>query len=139
MRKTFWKFHRNAYRLVYMEVFVFLIFVPILLVNKSLIFLVFLCSHCNNEYLYQHWLHRCCFLRLAAVLCLGFSTVLCFTSVIKSNNGVYILYTYINDHLWCWIYELNNFECFTVDQKILGYIFIRVSLIGHHKLATYCC
>lgn len=35
-------------RIVYMEVFVPSIFVQILLVNKSSIFLVFLCSHCNN-------------------------------------------------------------------------------------------
>lgn len=36
-------------------------FVPVLLVNRSLIFLLFLCFYCNNEYLY--WSHYRCFLR----------------------------------------------------------------------------
>lgn len=60
-------------------------FVPILLV-KSSIFLEFLCSHCNNGYLYQHWLYYCCFWRLADVFVFKFSTVFVLHFVIKNNN-----------------------------------------------------
>lgn len=36
--------------------------------KKDAIFLVLLCSYCNNTYLYWHWLHYCCVLRIAAVM-----------------------------------------------------------------------
>lgn len=77
------------FRLVYTEVFVFLIFVPGLLVNKSISFY----NCCALTEMMVICISSGCisvaFWRIAALVCLSFLQFVCFTSVINNNKRLH--------------------------------------------------